>query len=118
VATAKRPGNDLPRLNACRCVRIFGRLAQERFDEFGAVALGLLQKAAALCRRAKASSTFPVAVSPPSEFLQPGAVPYIWVKAASAGSVPIRAPESSAVTASSSLAVRVISVAARFSRMR
>jgi hypothetical protein len=38
-------------LNASRCVWIFGRLAQERLDEFGAVALGLLQEGVALCRR-------------------------------------------------------------------
>jgi hypothetical protein len=43
---------------------------------------------------------------------------YIWLKAALAGSVPIRVPESSSVMASSSSRVRVIPAAAGFSRIR
>ena len=42
---------------------------------------------------------------------------YTWVCAALAGSVPIRAPASSAVMASSSPRLRVTSAAARFSRI-
>ena len=44
--------------------------------------------------------------------------PYIWVKATSTGSAPIRTPDSSAVIASSSSRLRLTSAAARFSRIR